>query len=292
MLSSQVRPMPRSTSRNWGKIAADVFTYAAVLFAVLSILIPALWMFSSALKGPDELYVVPMRWIPQKPQWSNFFAAWNALPFGRFLFNTVFVSTATAVLQLLNGALCAYVFARIPFPGRDLLFLLFLGLMMIPAQTIMIPAYVIMSRLKWINTYWALIIPHISSVFGIFMLRQAFLGIPNDLIDAGIMDGAGHLRLLFQLMLPLTKPQLVTLGLLAFTGQWNDYFWPLIMTDTMNMRTLPVGLAFLRLVEYDYEGWGIIMAGTLLVLLPILILFLLGQRYFVISASRSGLHGV
>jgi ABC-type glycerol-3-phosphate transport system permease component len=279
-------------SRRWGKLISDLFTYLIMLVAVLLIAVPFLWMFLTSFKAPDELFTIPPKWLPNEWRWSNFVAAWNNLPMARFYVNTFVVATTVMVLQLVNAALCAYVFVRIKFPGRDLLFLLFLGLMMFPAQVTIIPSYVILSRLKWLDTYWALIIPRMASVFGVFLLRQAFLGVPSELIDAAIIDGAGHLRLLFQVMMPLVRPVAVTLAVLSFTFQWNDYFWPLIMTNSMKMRTLPVGLVFMRAVESTYEGWSIIMAGTLLVLLPILLLFLAAQRYFVLSASRSGLHGV
>jgi sn-glycerol 3-phosphate transport system permease protein len=227
-----------------------------------------------------------------QPKWSNFLAAWRALPMARLYFNTAFVATAVMLLQLVNAALCAYVFARIKFFGSNLLFLAFLSVMMIPNQVTIIPAYVILSKLDWIDTYWALIIPQMSSVFAIFLYRQAFLGLPSELLDAAVIDGAGHVRLLFQVMLPLVRPVTATLAVLTFTWQWNEYFWPLIVTNSMKMRTLPVGLVFLRAQENLWGNWHVLMAGTLLVLAPILVLFFIAQRQFVLSATRSGLTGM
>jgi sn-glycerol 3-phosphate transport system permease protein len=279
-------------SRRARKAVADFFTYVIVLSATFVVLLPLVWMVLTAFKAPEELFILPPRWLPAGLRWSNFTEAWSQLPMARFYLNTVIVATSVMVLQLLNAALCAYVFVRLRLPGKNFIFVAFLAAMMIPSQVTIIPAYVILSKLKWINTYWALIVPHMSSVFAIFLLRQAFFGIPSDLIDAAIMDGAGHLRLLFQIMMPLVRPAAVTLSLLTFTWQWNDYFWPLIMTNTMTMRTLPVGIVFLQATEDVYGNWSVLMAGTLLVLAPILVLFLLAQKQFVLSVARSGLHGV
>lgn len=260
--------------------------------ACLLFVLPLVWMVLTALKSADELFSVPVRWLPAAPQWSNFLEAWRALPMARFYFNTAFVATAVTLLQLVNAALCAYVFVRIRFLGSHLLFLAFLSVMMIPTQVTIIPAYVILSKLRWIDTYWALIVPHMSSVFAIFLYRQAFLGIPRDLFDAAVVDGAGHARLLFQIMLPLVRPVTATLAVLSFTWQWNEYFWPLIVTNSMSMRTLPVGLVFLRAQENLWGNWHVLMAGSLLVLAPILVLFFLAQKQFVLSATRSGLTGM
>jgi ABC-type glycerol-3-phosphate transport system permease component len=270
----------------------DLLGHALMALATLVVIMPLVWMLLTAFKSTDELFLLPPRWLPATPKWSNFMEAWRALPMARFYFNTALVATAVMLLQLVNAALCAYVFARIKFFGSNLLFLAFLSVMMIPNQVTIIPAYVILSKLDWIDTYWALIIPQMSSVFAIFLYRQAFLGIPRELLDAAVVDGAGHVRLLFQIMLPLVRPVTATLAVLTFTWQWNEYFWPLIVTNSMNMRTLPVGLVFLRAQENLWGNWHVLMAGTLLVLAPILVLFLIAQKQFVLSATRSGLTGM
>lgn len=277
----------RASGRRWA-----VLEHALMVLATLVIFMPIVWMILTALKSADELFLLPPRWLPASPKWSNFVEAWRALPMARFYFNTAFVATAVMLLQLVNAALCAYVFVRIKLFGGTLVFLAFLSVMMIPTQVTIIPAYVILSKLDWIDTYWALIVPHISSVFAIFLYRQAFLGIPRELFDAAVVDGAGHVRLLFQIMLPLVRPVTATLAVLTFTWQWNEYFWPLIVTNSMSMRTLPVGLVFLRAQENLWGNWHVLMAGTLLVLAPILVLFLIAQKQFVLSAARSGLTGM
>ena len=270
----------------------DLLGYALMALASLVIVMPLVWMTLTAFKSADELFLLPPRWLPATPKWSNFVQAWRALPMARFYFNTALVATAVMLFQLVNAALCAYVFVRIKFLGSHLLFLAFLSVMMIPTQVTIIPAYVILSKLQWIDTYWALIVPHVSSVFAIFLYRQAFLGIPRELFDAAVVDGAGHVRLLFRIMLPLVRPVTATLAVLTFTWQWNEYFWPLIVTNSMSMRTLPVGLVFLRAQENLWGNWHVLMAGTLLVLAPILVLFFIAQKQFVLSATRSGLTGM
>ncbi len=270
----------------------DLLGHSLMLLAACLILMPLVWMVLTALKSADELFLLPVRWLPASPRWSNFVGAWRALPMARFYFNTALVATAVMLLQIVNAALCAYVFVRIKFLGSNLLFFAFLSVMMIPTQVTIIPAYVILSKLQWIDTYWALIVPHASSVFAIFLYRQAFLSLPRELFDAAVVDGAGHVRLLFQIMLPLVRPVTATLAVLTFTWQWNEYFWPLIMTNSMSMRTLPVGLVFLRAQENLWGNWHVLMAGSLLVLAPILVLFFIAQKQFVLSASRSGLTGM
>ena len=277
--------------RSTGK-RLDLPGYGLMGLAGLLFVLPLVWMVLTALKSADELFRLPVRWLPATPKWSNFVEAWRALPMARFYFNTAFVATTVTLLQLVNAALCAYVFVRIKFLGSNLLFLTFLSVMMIPTQVTIIPAYVILSKLQWIDSYWALIVPHMSSVFAIFLYRQAFLGIPRELFDAAVVDGAGHVRLLFQIMLPLVRPVTATLAVLSFTWQWNEYFWPLIVTNSMSMRTLPVGLVFLRAQENLWGNWHVLMAGSLLVLAPILVLFFIAQKQFVLSATRSGLTGM
>ena len=292
MNPTSVEPATYASPRRSAGKRLDLPGYGLMALACLLFVLPLVWMVLTALKSADELFSLPVRWLPDTPQWSNFLEAWRALPMTRLYFNTAFVATAVTLLQLVNAALCAYVFVRIRFLGSHLLFLAFLSVMMIPTQVTIIPAYVILSKLQWIDTYWALIVPHISSVFAIFLYRQAFLGIPLELFDAAVVDGAGHARLLFQIMLPLVRPVTATLAVLSFTWQWNEYFWPLIVTNSMSMRTLPVGLVFLRAQENLWGNWHVLMAGSLLVLAPILVLFFIAQKQFVLSATRSGLTGM
>ena len=201
--------------------------------ASLLVAVPFLWMVSTALKPLPEVFVFPPHWIPADPQWHNFVAAWNASIFGRFYLNSGLVAVSITLIQLLNVTLAAYAFACIRFPGRDTIFLLFLATMMIPVHVTIVPVYITLSQLGWVNTYAALIVPFIASAFGTFLMRQAFLGVPAELLDAAKLDGAGHVRILTSVMLPLCVPMLVTFALLTFMWHWNDYFFPLIVTNTL-----------------------------------------------------------
>lgn len=269
-------------------------TVSVILLIIVSglVLLPFLWMISTSLQ-PDlkSVYQIPPNWIPSPPTWTNYIDAWNSAPFDIFLKNSVIVSLSATLLQVINGCFSAYVFSWIKFPGRDFLFLLFLAVLMIPGQVTIIPNYIVISRLEWLNTYWALIIPVAVTAFGTFLIRQAFLSIPRDLVDAAVIDGASHLQILRNIMIPLNKPTLLTFALLSFNWRWNNYFWVLIMTNSTNMRTLPVGLVGMRMGPEGASQWQIIMAATVFVILPIMLVFAFFQRYFVEGVTRSGLKG-
>ncbi len=256
---------------------------------VLSV-IPVLWTFSTSLKPLDEIYAYPPNWIPHHAQWSNYAKAWAAAPFARYALNSIAVTVSIIILQTSLASLSAYAFSKLQFKGRDLLFFLFLATMMVPTQVIVVPVFIMLSKAGMLNSYAALILPFAASAFGTFLLRQSFLEIPNDLVDAARIDGAGDMSIIRNVMLPMSKPSYVSFILLTFTWRWNDYFWPLIMTSSPEMRTLPVGLVFLRTSEGSIE-WNVVMAASVFVILPIILLFLFFQRYFVEGIMSSGLKG-
>jgi ABC-type glycerol-3-phosphate transport system permease component len=271
------------------KISKVMIVALLTLISVI-IIVPFAWMISTSLK-PDvtAVYTFPPEWIPKPATWSNYLDAWNAAPFDRYLVNSLIVSISGMILQVTNACLCAYVFARIQFPGRDAIFLLFLAVLMIPSQVTVVPNYVILSNLKWIDTYWALIVPTAATAFGTFLVRQSFLAVPDELIDAAILDGAGHLKILRHVMIPLSIPMIITLALLVFNWRWNDYFWVLIMTNSDRMRTLPVGLVAMRAGSEGGSQWQILMAATVIVIAPVMIIFAFAQKYFIQGISRTGL---
>lgn len=281
--------MKQSTRKGlWNTVSIVLLVLASIL-----VLLPFLWMLSTSLQ-PDlqSVYQIPPKWIPEPPTWQNFITAWNSAPFDVYLKNSIIVALSATLLQLINAALSAYAFSWLNFPGRDIIFLFFLAVLMIPGQVTIVPNYIVMSRLDWINTYWALIIPVSVTAFGTFLIRQSFLSVPKDLIDAAVIDGASHLQILWRILVPLNKPTLLTFALLSFNWRWNNYFWVLIMTNSTDMRTLPVGLVQMRMGPEQGSQWQIIMAGTVLVLTPIMLLFAFFQRYFVEGVTRSGLKGV
>lgn len=268
---------------------------STVLLIVVSIvvLLPFVWMISTSLQ-PDlkSVYSIPPKWIPEPITVSNYLQAWNSAPFDIYLRNSIIVAVGATILQLLNGTFSAYAFSWLNFKGRDVLFLLFLAVLMIPGQVTIVPNYIVMSRLQWLNTFWALIVPVSATAFGTFLIRQAFLSVPSDLIDAAVIDGANHLQIIRHVLVPLNKPTLLTFALLSFNWRWNNYFWVLIMTNSTIMRTLPVGLVQMRMGPEQGSQWQIIMAATVLVITPIMLIFSFFQRYFVEGVTRSGLKGV
>jgi sn-glycerol 3-phosphate transport system permease protein len=269
---------------------AAVLRHGVLLALVGLVSVPFAWMLSTSLKALPDVYMFPPQWIPIPPHPENYRLAWEAAPFGRYLVNSILVVLGVVTLQVFTVTTGAYAFAQIRFPFRDQLFLLFLAVLMIPPQVTLVPNYLTLSALKWIDTYWALIVPFGASAFGTFLVRQAFLTIPSDLIEAAKIDGASHPQILVRIMLPLAQATILTFVLLSFTWRWNDYFWPLIVTNSQDMRTLPIGLVFMRATEGNIQ-WHVIMAATLLVVAPILGLFVLTQRQFVQGIARTGLKG-
>ena len=263
--------------------------YGALVLIALSMLIPFLWMLSTSLMTDLEVYQFPPRFIPSVLHWSNFAEAMTMQPFGRFFLNSMVVAAASVIGQLVFCSMAAYAFARLQFRWRDKIFALYLATMMIPAIVTIIPAFLIINTFGWINTYWALFTPTLSSVWGIFLLRQFFLTIPRDLEDAARVDGASEFTIFWKVILPLSKPALATLAIFAFMASWKDFLWPLIVTNRLDMRTVEVGIAnFSNLYTTD---WPHQMAAAVVVMLPIVIVFVLAQKYFVKGITMTGLKG-
>ena len=263
--------------------------YGGLILIALSMLVPFLWMVSTSLMGEMEVYQFPPRLIPSALKWSNYAEAMTLQPFGRFFLNSMIVAGASVVGQLTFCSMAAYAFARLRFKGRDKIFGLYLGTMMIPAMVTIIPAFLLINTFGWVNTYWALFTPTVSSVWGIFLLRQFFLTIPKDLEDAARVDGASEITIFLKVILPLSKPALATLGIFAFMGSWKDFLWPLIVTNRVDMRTVEVGIAnFSNLYTTD---WPHQMAAAVVVMLPVVIVFIAAQKYFVKGITMTGIKG-
>jgi len=271
-------------------ILASLLTHLVLVAVCVAVGLPFFWMVTTSIKGPTEVQIFPPVWWPETPRFDNFAVAWDAAPFGRFYLNSLIVTGTGVVLEILIASLSAYAFARIRFRFRELLFLVMLAAMMIPGQVALIPNYVTLKHLGWINRYAGLVIPHVSSVFGAFLLRQAILSMPVDLFDAAHIDGLGHLRCMLSIALPLARPVVATLALYLFIAKWNDYLWPLIITNTQNMRTLPVGLSMVRSAEYNI-GPEHLMAASLFVLVPVLIVFFVAQKQLIEGIAAGALKG-
>lgn len=261
-----------------------------VLFAIAIVMVgPFLWMVSTAFKPVKEVYVYPPKILPQ--QWSieNIYGVMRIIPIFRYIGNTFYLAVVGTFFQLVVSSMAAYSFARLNFPGRDIIFFLFLGTMMIPGAVTMIPTFIIMKVFGWMDSYNAIIIPSMASAFGTFLLRQFFLTIPNDLEDAARIDGAGRIRFFLQILIPLSIPAMVTLGLFNFLGRWNAFMWPLLILRTKTKFPIQLGLAMFR-NEYT-QSTHLMMTATTISVIPLLIVFIVAQKYFVQGVVLSGLKG-
>lgn len=265
---------------------AGLYTFKTIewIFLIsvsLVFVFPFLWMFLTAFKTMPEVYQFPPAWLPESWQFENFQTAWESGPFLIYVWNSLLVAFGILVLQMLTAVPAAYAFARYRFPGRDLLFGLTLIALMIPPQVVFLPIYVELSNWGLVDTLLAQILPYGASAFGIFLLRQSFMQVPDEVLEAARLDNASEWRIMWQVMVPMAKPVLVTFGLFSFIYHWNDYFWPLIMTNSDEVRTLPVGIAMLTKVVEGGKLWNVIMAGNMILVLPILVIFFFAQRHII-----------
>ncbi len=253
-------------------------------------LIPFFWLTSTALKAPGEVFTQTIQWLPKKWMFSNFAAIMEAAPFGLYMVNTILVVLGILVLQLLLIIPAAYAFARLQFPGRDIAFMLFIIQIMLPLEAIVVPNYFLMNTFGLLNTRISLILPFIASGFGTFQLRQTFKQVPQSLEDAARIDGAGHFHLITHVFLPLSRPTLFTFSMISIATHWNDYFWPLLVTESDRVRTLTIGLGMFVQQESGSD-WTLLMAATLFICAPIILLFVILQRTFIQSFMTSGIKG-
>ncbi|MGF9906528.1 carbohydrate ABC transporter permease [Brevibacillus porteri] len=254
--------------------------WIGLLIVAFLFVFPFLWMASTAFKTMPEVRQFPPTLLPESWEWSNFAQAWESGPFLMYTWNSILVAVGILILQFLTAVPAAYAFARYKFPGRNLLFGLVLIVLMIPGQVIFLPIYVQLSGWGLINTLWSLILPYAASAFGIFLLRQAFMQVPDEVIEAARLDNASEWKIMWTIMVPMAKPVLVTFGLFSFIYHWNDYFWPLIMTNSDEVRTLPIGISSLHMSDGG-TLWNVMMAGNMILILPILVIFFVAQRHII-----------
>jgi len=264
---------------------------AIVVLGAASMLVPMLWMVSTSLKPPGGILSIPPQLLPRPIDWRNYVRVFEQEPFGVFLFNSVKISSLATVGMLLSCALAGFTFARLRFPGKGTLFSLLMATLMVPGAVTLVPRFILMRTLGWLDTHYALIVPSwTGAAFGIFLLRQHYLAMPQDLLDAGRIDGASYFSIFWQIFLPLSKPALATLGVLTFLGSWNDLMGPLIMLNSTEKFTVTLGLTFFRGQMTDI-AWGPLMAATVMGILPTLTLFAGAQQYFVRGIVTTGLKG-
>jgi ABC-type glycerol-3-phosphate transport system permease component len=268
------------------KVIVCVKYLCLVFFGVL-MMFPFFWMISTALKPDAEIYKMPPDLIPVNPGWNNFPRAWNAQPFGRYFFNTALVAVIVTVLSLFLHTLCGVAFAKYRFRGKKFFFAMVMSTMMIPTQVILVPNYMILNGLRWLNSYHGLIILLLVGPLGVFLIRQYAESIPDELMEAARIDGCGELRTLLVIVIPQMKPALATLALLTFKGAWNEFIWSLIIMNSQKMYTLQVGLAFFK--DAFTSRPNLSMAINTLALLPVIILFISFQKYYIQGVQLSGL---
>lgn len=269
----------------------NIALHTILLLGCVFMLLPFFWMLSTSLKESNAIFSeFPPRWIPETFAWSNYKDAWTAVPFDRFFLNSVIVAVSVTALQILTASLAAFAFARLKFRGRDALFVMYLTALMIPFAILLIPNFLIVNRLGWFDSYAALIIPPSFSAFSTFLMRQYFRSIPMDLDEAARMDGATSLRIWWQITLPNSLPVIGALGVFVFLGIWNSLLWPLVVTNSREMLTVPVGLTFFQ--GQHYVQWELLMAAAVIAMLPVLVVYFLAQNWFIKGLSvGSGIKG-
>ena len=275
-------------ARHYLKLA---FVYLILIFFAIITLAPLAWGISTSLKPNVDVFSYPPQWIPENPRWSNYIEAWEVAPFANFYWNSFYITTLIVIGQLFTSSMSGFAFARLRFPGRDKLFLLYLASLMIPAQVIMIPTFLMVKELGWVNSHLSLIVPTLATPFGTFLFRQFFLGIPEDLVDSAKLDGCSPFGVYWRIFLPLAKPALATLAIFTALNTWNSFLWPLILIRSPELYTVTQGIGLIRGMIQWRVALELVMAGTVTALIPIVIVFVFAQRYFIEGVTLSGLKG-
>jgi multiple sugar transport system permease protein len=266
-----------------------IFIYFFLVITALSMLLPFIWMLSSSLKLNKDVFTFPMQWIPKEPRWKNYSDIWTKVTLGRFIYNTFKLSIIVTILQLLSSSFAAYAFAKLQFPGRRSLFLGYIATIAVPWQAYMVPQFILMRSLGLNNTHLSIICLQAFSAFGVFMMKQFYESIPDELREAARIDGLSEYGIWRRIMLPLSKPALSTLTIITFVNTWNDFLGPMIYLTRTELKTIQIGLrGFIG--QYSSE-YGLIMAASVVTLIPVVIIFLLLQRYFVQGIASSGIKG-
>lgn len=273
------------------KRLGDIVAFTVLLLGAIVFAGPFIWMGLSSLKTQWEVYTFPPTLLPVVPQWENYISVFRDRPFARYMGNSFYVSILVTLGVVFSSSLAGYSFARVRFPGRERIFLLYLSTMMIPAAVLLIPNYVLMQFFNWVDTYYALIVPGLVSAWGTFLMRQFMLTIPRELEDAALIDGCSRLRIYWTIILPISKPVLATLAIFTFMGSWNELLWPVIVLNSSEKWTLPLGLAMFQSRFQSQTPWHLVMAAAFISVIPIVIVFLLGQKYYVRGIVTTGLKG-
>lgn len=306
-VTSQTRPATRPAAtrprpRRIGRISGRVLTYLVLIVVAIICAAPFVWMLSASLEPLGQIFSWPPHWIPSHPSLHNYTSFMTSgADLGRWFLNSALVAGTVTILQTFLSALAAYAFAKRRFPGRDKIFFLFLATMMFPGAVLFIPNYIVLKHIPlfggndlagagghgWLNSYWGLIVPSVVSAFAIFLLRQYMQSIPDDLLDAARMDGGSELWIFWRVVLPLTRPALAAVGIFTFGFFWQDYLWPLIVINSPSLYTLPLGLG--QFTQQNKTVWDLLMAGSVISVAPVIVVFVIFQRHFVQGIAMSGM---
>lgn len=284
---TQAKSRPLVPSHFWERYGKLIGTYAVLGIGAALILFPIAWSMLSALKANNEIFRVPMEWLPREFQWQNFVKPFQEKPFGQYFANSLFAAGVSILLTLVVASLAGYSLAKYQYFGKHVAFLAILSTLMLPVQVILVPLYLVVRDLGWLDTYQGLIIPQAVNALSIFLMRQHFLSIPDDYIDAARLDGASEVGILWRVVLPMSRPALSTVVIFSFLASWDSYVWPLVVVTKDEMRTLPLGLS-LYFSEYS-SVYNQALAAAVVIMLPVLIAFIILQRQFVEGLARTGL---
>jgi multiple sugar transport system permease protein len=265
--------------------------YILLIGGATIMILPFFWMVNASLMSPGEIQAQPPVWLPAEPRFHTYERLMDVMPMGRLYLNSFIITVSTVFGVLLTSSLAGFAFAKYEFPGKEILFYCILATMMIPFFVTLIPVFYIIRQLGWIDTYQGVVVPGMISAYGIFLMRQFIYGVPDELLDAARIDGASEPRIYLTIIIPLTKPALATLGTFAFISSWNNFLWPLLVLNSRDLYTVPLGLNSLRTFAAEARNLDLLMAGTTLSVLPTLILFIFLQRYFIRGIALTGLKG-
>jgi len=277
----------QSRSRIGRGFLGDALAWLVLVLGAIVMFFPVYWMMVTAVTPKSELFSRDLKLWPSALDWSNFADAWSQLPWGRWYINAFFIAIVSVIITVALNLLAGYTFAKYRFPGRNIIFFLMISTLMVPIQVLLIPRFIIVARIGWINTYWGVIFPHAAEAFGIFVVRQFMASLPDDLIEAARLDGASEFAIFRRVVVPLSGPVVAVLVILTFMWRWNGFAWPLVALTDQDMLTVQLGLNFMK--GYYYTEWGQIMAMVSLSLLPILTVFVVFQRYFIQGIANTGL---
>jgi alpha-1,4-digalacturonate transport system permease protein len=266
---------------------ANLFVCLVLVVGALVVAFPLYWMFATAVRPKKEIFSGGFDLVPSTFVWSNFSDAWNKLPWDQFYINSIAIAAIAVPITVFINLLAGYTFAKYKFPGRDILFLLMISTLMIPIQVIMVPEFLIVAKLGWVNTWWGVLVPRAAEAFGLFMVRQFMVSIPDELIEAARLDGAGEFTIFRRVVLPLSWPVIAVLSIFTFMWRWNDFAWPLVVLQEQSAYTVPLGLSLMQ-GQY-FTDWTGLMSMSLLSIIPMMLVFIFFQRYFIQGIASTGL---